>query len=241
MRLWQDFMTNEKRVIDKWVNYFPFYETHFNRYVGQSVTMLEIGVQNGGSLQMWQRYFGPFAKIIGIDIQESCKDLEQPGIFIRIGDARDKNFLQSVIDEFGLPDIVLDDGAHRPDTILAPFKYLYPKMHKNSVYMVEDLQCSYWPEVGGGSKDNPATFVNITKNLIDLLYADNTRGAVKPNQFTRETKGIHVYDGIICIEKGDIYRKETFMTGQKFNEGLTKKHNVEQHKIKMQEQRSKLY
>ena len=58
------------------------------------------------------RYFGPLAKIIGIDINTKCKQHEVDGIFVRIGDQSDEVFLQSILDEFGPPDIVLDDGSH---------------------------------------------------------------------------------------------------------------------------------
>ena len=31
---------------------------------------------------MWQRYFGPMARIVGIDIDPACKAHEAPGIFV---------------------------------------------------------------------------------------------------------------------------------------------------------------
>src|SRR5258708_16929613 len=109
---------------------------------------------------MWQRFFGPLCKIVGIDIDPQCKAHESPGIFVRIGDQSDPAFLQSVIDEFGVPDVVLDDGSHQMHHILATFKYLYPHLPKNAIYAVEDLHTAYWPEFGGGV-DQPASFINI--------------------------------------------------------------------------------
>jgi len=52
------------------------------------------------------------AKIVGIDIDPIAKGHEEPGIFVRIGDQSDTRFLDSVIHEFGLPDVILDDGSH---------------------------------------------------------------------------------------------------------------------------------
>jgi len=80
MNLWQDFLTNEGKRMHKWVHYFPIYERHFAWYRNKSLTFLEIGVARGGSLPMWQRFFGPLAKIVGIDHEESCKAHEAPGI-----------------------------------------------------------------------------------------------------------------------------------------------------------------
>lgn len=121
---------------------------------------------------------GPLAKIVGIDINEKCKAYEAPGISVRIGDQGDERFLQSVVDELGVPDIVLDDGSHQMEHIAKSFNYLYPKPPKNGVYMVEDLHTAYWEEFGGGVS-KPDTFINMSKGFIDRLNADHTRGQVR--------------------------------------------------------------
>ena len=97
MNLWQDFQTNDKKLIHKWMHYFPIYERHLSSYRNKTITMLEIGVSKGGSLQMWQRFLGPMATLIGIDIDPSCKEHEGDNIFVRIGDQSDKSFLQLII------------------------------------------------------------------------------------------------------------------------------------------------
>lgn len=206
MDLWADFLTNQGKVIHKWEHYFPIYERHFSPWRGRTLTFLEIGVARGGSLQMWRRYFGPLARIVGIDIDPRCKAHEEDGVTVRIGDQSDPAFLQSVIDEFGVPDVVLDDGSHEAPHIRASFEFLYPRLPKNGVYMVEDLHCAYWPKFGG-SLEGPGTFINIAKGLVDKLNADHTEGAVEPDAFTRETFSIGFYDSIVVLEKGQIARK----------------------------------
>ncbi|MEO6786964.1 MAG: class I SAM-dependent methyltransferase [Chthoniobacteraceae bacterium] len=213
MNLWQDFLINQGKVIHKWVHYFPIYERHFHSWQGKTLTFLEIGVSKGGSLPMWQRYFGPLAKIVGIDIKPECKEHEAPGIFVRIGDQSDPAFLQSIIDEFGVPDVVLDDGSHEMRHIIKTFDFLYPRMPKNGVYMVEDLHTAYWKEYGGG-KDEPGSFVNISKAFIDQLNADHSRGEIKPDVITRDTFAICFYDSIIAFEKGHVFWKDAPQIGK---------------------------
>lgn len=211
MDSWQDFQTNQGREINKWEHYFPAYERHFAPWRGRSVTFLEIGVAKGGSLPMWRRYFGPMAKIVGIDIDKKCKSFEGPGVAVRIGDQSDPGFLQSLIDEFGPFDVVLDDGSHKMEHVRGSFTFLYPLIPKNGVYMVEDLHTAYWPEYGGG-RDNPETFINYAKDLIDELNADHSRGAISPTPFTRQTWSICCYDSLIAFEKGDVWRKQSMQT-----------------------------
>lgn len=77
MNLWSDFLTNDTRLIHKWKHYFPIYERHFRQWVYKPLTFVEIGCGLGGSLQMWKRYFGPHATIVGIDILPRCKGLRR--------------------------------------------------------------------------------------------------------------------------------------------------------------------
>lgn len=206
MNIWSDFLLNQDKPIHKWTHYFPIYERHFERFRNQSLTFMEIGCGAGGSLQMWKRFFGPFVQIVGIDIEPICKSYEENQIAIRIGNQNDVNFINEVIEEFGVPDIVLDDGSHNMHDILASFNLIYPKQHNNAVYCVEDLHTAYWVEYGGGLK-REGTFIEVCKELIDQLNADHTRGAITPNKFSKETMSMHFYDSVVLFEKGRHIKK----------------------------------
>lgn len=203
MNLWQDFKTNDQKLIHKWVHYFPIYERHLAPFRNRTITLLEIGVFKGGSLQMWQRFLGPLATIVGIDINPECKQHEEPGIHVRIGDQSDPKFLQSLLDEFGTPDIVIDDGSHKMQHLIASFQFLYPRIAKNGLYIAEDLHTCYWPEYGGGVNE-PGSFVNISKSLVDKLNADHSRGQVEADFIARNTFSIAFYDSVIVYERGTI-------------------------------------
>jgi len=91
---------------------------------------------------MWKRYLGPHALIVGIDVKPECKTFEEDQIKIRIGSQSDTSFLESIIAEFGTPDVVLDDGSHRMSDVVETFRFLYPRTSPNGVYMVEDLHAA---------------------------------------------------------------------------------------------------
>ena len=79
------FRSNKKRLIHKWLHYFEIYHRHFERFRGKPVTVVEFGVSQGGSLQMWKHYFGPRARIIGIDVNPDCAMYVEPQIEVLIG------------------------------------------------------------------------------------------------------------------------------------------------------------
>ena len=106
-----------------------------------------------------------------------------------------------MIDEFGTPDIVIDDGSHFMSHIVATFQFLSPGIAKNGVYLVEDLHTAYWEEYEGGLRKQ-STCIELSTHLIDELNADYTRGALSPTAFTRTTQSIHFYDGIVVFERG---------------------------------------
>jgi hypothetical protein len=213
MNLWQDFSLNQEHTMLKWYHYFPIYEKHLAPWRNKTATVLEIGIFKGGSLGMWRRYFGPMATIIGVDINPQCKNFGQEDIHVRIGDQSDTHFLQSIIDEFGVPDIVIDDGSHEMQHISKTFNFLYPKVSKNGLYIIEDLHTAYFDEFGGGL-NNENSFINISKNLIDQLNADHSRGEVEPNLFTRTTFGISFYDSVIVFERGSVPIKGMVQSGK---------------------------
>lgn len=201
MSLWLDFLTNDQRLIHKWKHYFPAYERHFGRFVNADVVFIEIGCGEGGSLQMWKRFLGPHARIVGIDINPRCAAFAEDQIDVRIGDQSDARFLAGIIDEFGAPDVVLDDGSHVMSHVNASFAALYPRLGRNGVYFVEDLHTAYWDEFEGGLR-RKGSFIERCKELIDELNADHARGEVSPTEFTHSTLSMHFYDSIVVFEKG---------------------------------------
>ena len=171
MTLYGDYLGNDHRPMHKWHQYFPVYEAHFERFRNRHITIFEIGVGEGGSLDLWRGYFGPFAVIVGIDIYPRCRQLEGDQVHIRIGSQTDLQFLAEIVNEFGAPDIVIDDGSHLQHHVNATFTFLYPLVAKNGVYLVEDLHTAYWPDHGGGLL-RPGSFIETAKGFVDKMHAD---------------------------------------------------------------------
>lgn len=215
--MWRDFLTNDDLLIHKWTHYFPIYERHLERFRNLDITLLEVGVSHGGSLGLWKRFLGPYAKIVGIDINDKCTAAATDQISVRIGSQNDTKFLNSVITEFGIPDIIIDDGSHQMHHINITFDFLYPKQPKNSIYIVEDLHTAYWKEYGGGL-GNVNSFIERSKGFIDLLNADHAQGQIEPDNFTKTTSAIHFYDSVVVFEKQGLLKKHAPQYGKKLFE-----------------------
>ena len=130
MTLFGEYLGGHHRPIHKWHQYFPVYEQHFERFRNRHVTIFEIGVGEGGSLQLWRGYFGPFATIVGIGCLSPVANRSRTVRCRYASAARPIAFLASLVAEFGPPDIVIDDGSHLQADINATFDFLYPQVAK---------------------------------------------------------------------------------------------------------------
>lgn len=198
------FLSNKGNLIHKWLHYFDIYDRHFDKYRKKQITLLEFGVSHGGSLQMWKKYFGHKARIIGVDIDFQCQKLAEKQIEIFIGGQEDKAFLRRLMKKIGKVDIVIDDGGHTMAQQLTTFEEIYPHVREGGTYLVEDLHTSYWSEFGGGLLKE-GTFIERSKELIDQLNAWHSKTKdLKVDEFTRTTASIHFYDSIVVFEKEKI-------------------------------------
>lgn len=197
--LYRYFLSNGEERIHKWVHYFDVYERHFRRFVDRAPTVFEIGVAGGGSLRMWQNYFGADSRIVGLDINPDCKAHEREGIEIFIGSQDDPAVIEAILAKY-TPDVVIDDGSHLMHHLRATFDLLYHRVHPRGVYLAEDLHTCYWPKFGGGLR-KPESFMEFVKDKLDEINACHTGGAVPVSRFTAETAGICVYDSIVVFER----------------------------------------
>ncbi|MBV9571793.1 MAG: class I SAM-dependent methyltransferase [Alphaproteobacteria bacterium] len=194
------FLNNHSKRCHKWLHYFDIYERHFDRFRGKSPTVLEIGVHGGGSLEMWKAYFGPGSRILGIDINEKCKQHESEGIEVFIGSQDDPDLIESVFQQHPKIDVVIDDGSHEIPHQIASFQLLYSRLDPSGLYLVEDVYHSYHERRGGGI-GRDGTFIDMVKHKIDELNAAHTRGDLPISDFTRSTDSICCYDSVVVFER----------------------------------------
>jgi hypothetical protein len=194
------FVSNQGNIVHKWHHYIPIYDKYLHPYKNKAVKILEIGVSQGGSIQMWRKYFGEGATIYGIDIDPDCSRFNNSCGQIRIGSQVDTKFLDSVVDEMGGLDIVFDDGSHDMRHIPVTLSHLFPALNYGGLYIIEDLHTSYWKRFGGGysSKMNFFSFIIEIVHGMHSWYHDFGH---KNPAVSKDCSAIHIHDSIAVFEK----------------------------------------
>lgn len=160
---------HQGKVSDKWFSYLRKYDDVFSSFSQKSINFLEIGVSNGGSLEIWAKYFKNATHLVGCDINPNCQILhyEDPRTSVVIGDANSdyvQNKISGISSNF---DIIIDDGSHHSSDIVKSFARYFHLLANDGVYVVEDICCSYWHAFEGGIY-HPTSSISFFKCLVDV-------------------------------------------------------------------------
>jgi glycosyltransferase involved in cell wall biosynthesis len=158
------------KVSDKWSLYLREYDRLFAPYRDQAISMLEIGVQNGGSLEIWSLYFPNAQKFVGCDINPDCAKLTyaDPRIAVIVGDATTPETQVQVLAQSASFDLIIEDGSHTSSDIVKAFARYFPALKSGGLFVAEDLHCSYWQDYEGGIF-HPYSSITFFKHLADVV------------------------------------------------------------------------
>ncbi len=158
------------KVSDKWESYLRHYDNLFAMYRDQNISLLEIGIQNGGSLDTYYEYFKNAKILIGCDINVNCSKLnyEDDKVKVVVGDANSDATFREIANLQKVFDIVIDDGSHVSMDIINSFIRYFPLVSPGGVYVIEDTHTLYSPNFGGGLLNEFSAY-NFFKKLIDIV------------------------------------------------------------------------
>lgn len=169
-------------------HYHVMYGPALAPFMRLPVRLLEIGVENGKSLKLWERLFPKheFIAGIGYGTGEAVHDVFKRSLnekhTLYTGSQSDSAFLDKILEDLdGLKfDIIVDDGSHVPWHQVFTLEYIFDSMLKEGgVYIVEDIETSYWDLPGGASLygysipnagiGKHGSFVEKMKNIADVV------------------------------------------------------------------------
>jgi hypothetical protein len=164
------FANHKGKVSDKWSIYLYEYSRLFETYRNRPVRLLEIGVQNGGSLEIWGQYFVNAKKLVGCDINPDCAQLKfnDPRIALVIANANTDEAQQVILGYSPMFDLIIDDGSHQSEDIVCSFARYFTYLNDGGLYIAEDLHCSYWQDFDGGLL-HPYSSMAFFKRLADVI------------------------------------------------------------------------
>lgn len=178
-------------------SYFPVYQSLFERYRDvPNLVFVEVGVMNGGSLIMWREFFGPAARIIGIDYSPTAERMRDKGFEIIIGDQGSPEFWQKFYREVGPVDVLLDDGGHTNKHQIITVESSLDHIKDGGMIVVEDTSTSYLKQWGNPSR---YSFMNYAKLAADKIQARSSLSQMPPNKFSAACHGISFYESTVAF------------------------------------------
>jgi hypothetical protein len=150
-------------------NYVEIYERFLIHWRYAPIKIFEIGIDKGGSLTMWEKYF-PEARIFAIDI-ENKSSMERARVKTLVGDQSKREHLQKAIDVSGGDiDVLIDDGGHTMQQQQVSLGFLFKFVKPGGYYILEDIHTSIpalWPGYGAEADGSNTTL----RMLYDYMQA----------------------------------------------------------------------
>ncbi len=212
-------------------SYFQVYDDLLARWRGTDFTFVEIGVLNGGSLFMWRDYFGPRARIIGVDLNPEAKRWEADGFEIHIGNQARASFWNELVANVGPMDVVLDDGGHTNDQQIVTADKLLGNVRDGGMLIVEDTHASYLRNFGNPSKHS---FINWAKLVADSINSRFPGVAASSLPHRHAVYSVGFYESIVafhidrtrCFESTPTVNQGTSLHAQDFRHQGSRAHGV---------------
>ena len=148
-----------------------FYDNAFFDLKDKKLNILEIGIQNGSSLVLWNEYFKN-SIIYGIDNTNFINDRldTYPRIKTIIQDAYKKELTSNL----PLFDIIIDDGPHTLESQIKFINNYFKKLNKNGKLFIEDVDGKH--NLNELRKEASKFTSNITS--IDFRSKTNTEDSI---------------------------------------------------------------
>lgn len=203
----------------KYDSYFPVYESLLQKYVGQEITIVEVGIFNGGSLFMWREFFGPKARIIGIDLNPGAREWEQHGFEIYIGDQSSEAFWTELFRKIGKIDVLIDDGGHTNHQQIVTSHYAIKNINDGGLLVVEDVHTNYFREFGNPSR---YSFINFAYRVVDGVNSRAYSLRRSYVQYSSRVYSVSFFESMVAFQIDSRLCKQSVPTSNNgFSRGAT--------------------
>lgn len=193
--------------------YTDVYAKYLHSWRRRSFTLLELGVYRGDSLRMWNAYL-PRATVIGLDLEP--RSVERAHEFdVTVGSQTDPVVLGGILERHPNLRVVIDDASHITELTLASFRYLFPRLPRGSLYIIEDLSPGTYEDWPGHNRERGSTWPAVEQNpgaprfnrrqdmddfLRELIRdCDLGGGALGEGPGEKQVSFVHVWPSIVIV------------------------------------------
>ena len=162
--------TSDKKSLHRYDRTYKFFISHL---IGQAPKMLEIGVQGGDSIDLWQKYFLD-PHIVGCDIAKKPDGFNFEYHFL---DQSDRDQLSTFAQSQGTTfDFIIDDGSHCTTHQLQTILELWVCLKPGGIYIIEDVETSYWgdSDIYGYRFNANLHSQNVIRCSVDVISEINS-------------------------------------------------------------------
>ena len=199
-------------------SYFWVYDLLLEKYVGKPVTVVEVGVLNGGGLFMLRQLLGESARIIGVDLNPECKYFEKYGFEIYTLNQSNPVEWKAFFEKIGPIDVLIEDGGHtnkqQINTAIHSIEYIID----GGIYVSEDTHTSYWREFGNPSK---WSFVEFAKSIVESINGRGPNVNTRIRHFAERISSVQFFESMVCLH---VDSQRTHPSERTVNSGTSLKH-----------------
>jgi hypothetical protein len=194
-------------------NYTDVYARYFYHLKELPIKFLEIGIDKGASVKLWEEYFKN-ADLNFMDITfQNIQYFSQRSHYYLCNQENVQELQRFIQTTGGDFDVIIDDGGHTMNQQITSFCTLFPHLRSGGLYFIEDLHTSYWSGFYGGGKKSDQNTIAFLKSLIDEVNYIGARTAkashlaIDPsimrelNIYREKIHSIHFYDSLVVITK----------------------------------------
>lgn len=176
-------------------NYLNLYDQYLNSIRYNENNVLEIGILNGDSLNMFTEYF-EYSTIVAFDILDKRSLCGNVRNIILTGDQSNREFLNSFNDDQF--DVILDDGSHRMEHQQISIGVLFSKLKSGGTYILEDLHTSY--ETYIETQVHGLSLFGLTNSNSTVEFLNGLRASNGPNSYLTAAEYKYLKNNIKSLE-----------------------------------------
>lgn len=147
----EEIANNERTDKNTTHSYLPLYQNLLASKKETAKNVLEIGIDRGGSIQLWSDFFVN-ANVYGLDIihidsvWEDIKNKKNIILYTSSDAYNDIFFITKILNKKIKFDFMLDDGPHTLESMLQFIRLYSQVIADDGILIIEDVQCWEWTE-----------------------------------------------------------------------------------------------